>query len=76
MLDSDYAVTSWGKPLKWVTWTIWVLLFISMMTTTQHFVFDLFTGFIVALGWCWLLEPGVAKIGATSDADIGFDDIR
>jgi hypothetical protein len=71
-LDRDYAETSWGKPLKWALWINWGLLCISVLTTKQHFIFDLFTGFIVAYFWWWLLEPGFAKIAATADADIGF----
>lgn len=39
-------------------WSAWVALCISILTTKQHFVFDLATGVVVALiAWFWLFIP-------------------
>ena len=39
-------------------WLAWMMLAISILTTKQHFVWDLFSGIIVALSaWHWILKP-------------------
>jgi membrane-associated phospholipid phosphatase len=69
-LDRDYAETTWGKPLKWILWANWVLICVSILTTKQHYIFDLATGLIFAFGWWWLIEPGFANLDATADDEI------
>jgi hypothetical protein len=49
-----------GRMLPPVLWVAWSLLALSVLTTKQHFVFDLATG--VALGiayWRWVLRPSL-----------------
>ena len=70
-LDRDYAETSWGKPLKWILWINWVLLCASILTTKQHFMFDLITGLTLAFSWWWLIEPGFSRVASTHDSEIG-----
>jgi hypothetical protein len=50
-----YVVRSVGRPLaRAAMWVAWGLLALSILTTKQHFVFDLVTG--VTLGWAtWRL---------------------
>jgi membrane-associated phospholipid phosphatase len=41
-------------------WGAWVALCISILTTKQHFIFDLATGIAVALiAWFWLFIPAL-----------------
>ena len=43
-----------------VVWTAWVGLCISILTTKQHFVFDLVTGILAAvIAWFWLFIPAL-----------------
>jgi len=72
-LNRDYAETVWGKPLKWILWINWVLLCASILTTKQHFVFDLITGLALAFGWWWLIEPGFSRIDSMDDAQISTE---
>jgi len=41
-------------------WIAWILLCLSIMTTKQHFFWDLFTGIIAGLiGWYWMCKPAM-----------------
>jgi hypothetical protein len=42
-------------------WAGWILLSVSILTTKQHFVWDLATGIMVALiTWKLVLKPALA----------------
>jgi hypothetical protein len=60
------AFVSWSSALplaKAAMWVAWALLALSILTTKQHFVFDLATG--VALGWAtWTCAVRRALEGA------------
>jgi hypothetical protein len=41
-------------------WVAWVLLCLSIMTTKQHFFWDLISGIITGLiGWYWMCKPAM-----------------
>ena len=48
--------------LQALLWTAWSLMAASILTTKQHFLFDLVTGVILALlTWRWVLRPALAR---------------
>ena len=48
-----------------VMWAGWILLSVSILTTKQHFVWDLVTGIFVALiTWKWALSPALTWAGS------------
>ena len=43
-----------------MVWSVWVALCVSILTTKQHFFFDLVTGIAIALlAWFWLFIPAL-----------------
>ena len=67
--DRDFSEKFWGQPLKIVLWINWVLLCISILTTKQHFLFDLITGLTLALLWWKLMEPGFERLDEMGGAE-------
>ena len=64
-----FAIRCWNdKPLlKWGIGIFCVLMCISIMTTKQHFVWDLVTGWaLVATIWMWQIRPGLDRLGVKS----------
>lgn len=46
-----------------VLWSEWVLLCVSVLTTKQHFVFDLVSGLLVGMAFWWRLRSALARLG-------------
>ncbi len=71
-------LSHWMKALQrkktiLVLWIGWLMLAISVLTTKQHFVFDLVTGIIVALFcWQWLLKPAIKWSESEAATDFTF----
>ena len=64
-----FAIRCWNdKPLlKWGIGIFCVLMCISIMTTKQHFVWDLVTGWaLVATIWMWQIRPGLDRLDVKS----------
>jgi len=60
-----FAIRWWqGKPaLQWSIGTLWVLMTISILTTKQHFLWDLITALILLSAvWKWQIQPGLMKL--------------
>ena len=50
-------VSGWKEVLLWIAW---IALCISVMTTKQHFFFDLVTGIITGIAcWYWMCIPAM-----------------
>jgi len=60
-----FCVRRWwlAQNKKWqiyLLWPSWLLLALSVLTTKQHFMWDLLTGLLLGLcGWLFLLRPGL-----------------
>ncbi len=60
LLSIQYWMNKRGEysGLMKIAWVCWLALAISITTTKQHFVFDLWTGLLVALlSWFYLIKP-------------------
>ena len=60
-----FAIRCWkGKPgLQWGIGLMCVLMCLSIMTTKQHFAWDLITGWaLVAAIWMWQLKPSIERL--------------
>ena len=52
-------VTGWKEVFLWIAW---VALCISVMTTKQHFFFDLATGIVTGIAcWYWMCIPAMKE---------------
>ena len=57
--------------LQWSIGILWILMCISILTTKQHFIWDLVTGLLLTAGiWRWQIVPGLEKIKYTSTEDV------
>ena len=70
---SDYAYHVLSKPFLVLLWTEFVLLVISTMTTKQHYIFDAFSGFFVAIIVYRLWEPAFQYIDAKGTDKLAQD---
>ena len=73
-------LSHWLKPQQrdktiLALWIGWLMLAISVLTTKQHFVFDLVTGIIVALlCWQWLLKPAIKWSESEAATEFTFEE--
>lgn len=54
------VLTRWLRKPHWtlLLWTWWVVVGISTLTVKQHFIWDILTGALLGLGYCfWKLRP-------------------
>jgi len=62
-----FAIRWWkGRPaLQWLAGVFWILTCLSILTTKQHFLLDLVTGWLL-LGaiWKWQVVPGLKRVDA------------
>lgn len=57
--------------LQWSIGILWILMCISILTTKQHFIWDLVTGLLLTAGiWRWQIVPGLEKIKHASTEEI------
>ncbi len=61
-LRTNYSETNWAKPFLVLLWVEWTLLCISILTTKQHYMFDLFSGMAVGFFAWRIYEPTLLKI--------------
>jgi hypothetical protein len=54
---NNYSDSRFSKPFLVLLWIEWVLLCISILTTKQHYMFDLFSGIIVGVIAWKIYEP-------------------
>lgn len=69
-LTTLFAIRWWGgrRLLQWGIGIGWVLMCISILTTKQHFVWDLLTGIVlVAVVWQVQMRPRLAGMGCLED---------
>ena len=64
-LNNNYSETKWAKPFLVLLWIEWSLLCISILTTKQHYMFDLFSGMFVGYAAWRVFEPTLNKIQST-----------
>ena len=60
-----FAIRWWkGRPaLQWGIGILWVLMCLSILTTKQHFIWDLVTSLILTASvWRWQVKPGLEKL--------------
>ena len=76
LLEPEFGNTR--RIARTVMWAGWILLSVSILTTKQHFVWDLATGIFVALiTWKWALSPALMwaeSEGGKSHTDAWEDD--
>lgn len=69
-MTQNETSTLWKASL----WVAWTGLAISILTTKQHFVFDLVTGIAAGLAaWWWMLKPGLEWC-ESEEADTHYDE--
>jgi hypothetical protein len=61
-LMNNYSETKWANYFLIILWVEWVLLCISILTTKQHYMFDLFSGMAVGFIAWKIYEPTLAMI--------------
>ena len=50
----------WSHKIQILAWFAWFLMMISIMTTKQHFFFDLITGLLTAIySWLYWIKPSM-----------------
>jgi membrane-associated phospholipid phosphatase len=70
------ALSRWWRQLKWnwavcLLWPAWLGLFISVMTTKQHFIWDSITGTLLGVGvWLTIMRPGFRHLDSVADDDL------
>ena len=60
-LKNNYSERKWTNYFLIILWIEWVLLCISILTTKQHYMFDLFSGLVVAI-IAWEIYKPVLKM--------------
>ena len=73
-LNHNYSETKWAKPFMVLLWVEWTLLCISILTTKQHYMFDLFSGMFVGYFAWRFFQPTLDKI-RSSDVDSLLEEI-
>jgi len=61
-LKNNYSETKWANYFLIILWVEWVLLCISILTTKQHYMFDLLSGMFVGFMAWKIYEPTLALI--------------
>ena len=70
------ALSRWWRQRKWnwavcLLWPAWLGLFISVMTTKQHFIWDSITGALLGVGvWLAIMRPGFRHLDSVADDDL------
>ncbi|MBT4059880.1 MAG: phosphatase PAP2 family protein [Euryarchaeota archaeon] len=72
-LKREWSDYSWSRPALLILWTDVILLFISILTTKQHYVWDLATGLMMGYFWWWMLSAGFKRLDSMSDDDIAAE---
>ena len=73
-LNHNYSETQWAKPFMILLWVEWTLLCISILTTKQHYMFDLFSGMFVGYFAWRFFQPTLDKI-RSSDVDSILEEV-
>ena len=58
----DHRQNTLAMPLLCLLWGEWLLLCVSVLTTKQHFLFDLVSGLVVGLAFWWRLRGALARL--------------
>lgn len=66
----DWGGKYWSTPLLVLLWVNWGFLIISILTTKQHYLWDLATGLLVGCVWWLMLSRGLRRLDSMSEADI------
>ena len=72
-LKRDWSELWWSKPALAVLWINWTLLAISILTTKQHYLWDLGTGLLMGLFWWWMLEAGFKRLDSMTEDEISAE---
>jgi len=73
------ALTRWWfqRGCNWAVyllWPVWLGLFISVLTTKQHLIWDAITGTLLGLGvWLGVMRPGFRYLDSVPDAELPLD---
>ena len=70
------GVARWWMQCKW-TWAVWLLwpawagLWVSVLTTKQHFIWDTIMGTLLGVGvWFFVMRPAFRHLDATPDESL------
>ena len=58
----DRGQRTLATALLCLLWSEWLLLCVSVLTTKQHFIFDLASGLVVGLAFWWRLRSELARL--------------
>jgi hypothetical protein len=72
-LKRDWSELWWSRPALAILWIDWSLLCISILTTKQHYLWDLGTGLLMGLFWWWMLEAGLKRLDGMSEREIAAE---
>ncbi|MDP6099595.1 MAG: phosphatase PAP2 family protein [Candidatus Thalassarchaeaceae archaeon] len=72
-LNRDWAEYSWSRAALILLWIDVILLFISVLTTKQHYLWDLATGLLMGLFWWWMLSAGFKRLDSMSEDEISAE---
>ena len=76
------GVARWWKKRRWnwavwMLWPAWVGLFISVLTTKQHFIWDTIMGTLLGLGvWFWVMRPGFKHLDAMNEETLPVKNLK
>ncbi len=72
-LKRDWSELWWSRPALAILWIDWSLLCISILTTKQHYLWDLGTGLLMGLFWWWMLDAGMQRLDSMSEEEISAE---
>ena len=72
-LNRECKDASWSRVALVILWINAILLFISILTTKQHYMWDLVTGLPMGYLWWWMLSAGFKRLDSMSDDEISSE---
>ena len=71
-VQASYSDTTPRKLFLTILWVEFVLLSISILTTKQHYIWDLFTGLLAGVTAWYVAEPFLNKVRDLADDKVGL----
>jgi len=71
-VQASYSNTTARKLFLTILWVEFVLLSISILTTKQHYIWDLFTGLLAGFTAWYVAEPFLNKVRDLADDKVGL----